>query len=89
MTDATEPLQAARAALIEGDLAAEIGTPVTWGEVRALHAVIRGLLAEFHTRELHHFESEKAMEEALAALEPVNGIRAVVNAQGILRAATR
>ena len=47
----------ARVALIEGERLAEMGVPVTWGEVRALHAVIRGLLSEIHMRELHHFET--------------------------------
>lgn len=39
-------LDNARAALVQGELNAEMGVPVTWGEVRALHDVIRELIAE-------------------------------------------
>lgn len=49
--------------------------------------VIAQIDREIQFRELHHFEAEQAMTEALAALEPVNGLRPVIAAQGILRAA--
>lgn len=36
----------ARAALVQGELNAEMGVPVSWAEVRALHGVIRELIAD-------------------------------------------
>ena len=39
-------LEDARLALVNGELNAEMGVPVSWSEVRALHDVIRGLIAD-------------------------------------------
>ena len=39
-------LEDAKAALAQGELNAEVGAPVTWSEVRALHGVIRRLVAD-------------------------------------------
>lgn len=45
-TDHTSVEGRARAELAKGELAAEMGWPVSWGEVKRLHRVIGDLLAE-------------------------------------------
>ena len=43
-------IEDARLALAESDLAAEVGWPVTWAEVRNLQAAIHGLIAELENK---------------------------------------
>ena len=81
-------LEDARAALVAGELNAEMGVPVTWGEVRALHDVIRALMAEYE-RVIAATNPRKTIAQ-ISAYEASVSIRAreVVDARKVFEAVT-